>query len=78
MEPLLSKQDYLCAGRFTAADISVGYAMLLAEQIGLHHQFTPAVLAYWKRLSDRDGYHRAMQAQERAALAQGVSPLFAA
>lgn len=77
LEPLLSKQDYLCAGRFTAADISVGYALLLAGEIGLQARFTPAVLAYWQRLSSREGYQRALLAQETAAVAQGVSPLFA-
>ncbi|MBU0829099.1 MAG: glutathione S-transferase family protein, partial [Gammaproteobacteria bacterium] len=30
-----SRSDYLCAGRFTAADVSVGYALLLAEHLGL-------------------------------------------
>lgn len=73
LEPLLAEQDFLCAGRFTAADISVGYALLLAGHLGLHARMTPAVLAYWQRLQTRDGYQRAMQAQTRAALAQGVS-----
>jgi glutathione S-transferase len=35
LEPLLAERDYLCAGRFTAADVSVGYALLLAEHLGL-------------------------------------------
>jgi len=78
LEPLLASQDYLCAQRFTAADISVGYALLLAHQIGLHTSMAPAVLAYWDRLSQRDAFKRAKQAQERAALAQGVSTQFAA
>jgi len=30
--------EWLCAGRFTAADISVGYALLLANFIGLSIQ----------------------------------------
>ena len=32
LEPLLTKQAFLCA-RFTAADISVGYALMLAQQV---------------------------------------------
>lgn len=73
LEPLLSEQQYLCAGRFTAADVSVGYALLLAQHVGLASRFTPAVQAYWQRLQQRDAYHRALRAQEAAAHAQGVS-----
>lgn len=51
-----------------------GYALLLAEHLGLSAQFTPAVAAYRQRLRTRDAFQRALQAQERAAIAQGVSP----
>lgn len=74
LEPLLSQQDTLCAGRFTAADISVAYALLLAETLGLHGGFTPAVAAYYARMRERDGFKRAMASQERAAVEQGLSP----
>lgn len=73
LEPVLAQQDYLCAQRFTAADISVGYALLLAQHLGLAEKFTPAVQAYWQRLQAREGYQRAMAAQLAAAQAQGVS-----
>lgn len=73
LEPILASRDYLCAGRFTAADISVGYALLLAQHLGLVPRFTPAVAAYWTRLQQREAYLRAMRAQEHAARAQGVS-----
>ena len=75
LEPLLAKQDYLCAGRFTAADVSVGYALLLAEFLGLAGGFKPAVAAYWARLKVRPAYQRAEAAERQAALDQGVSPL---
>ena len=45
LEPRLQGRDWLSAGRFTAADISVGYALLLAQHLELHTQFTPAVAA---------------------------------
>ena len=64
--------DYLCAGRFTAADVAVGYALLLAQHLGLSAQFGPATQAYWQRLQQRPGYQRAMAAQVRAAEEQGV------
>jgi glutathione S-transferase len=73
LESLLSGQSYLCAGRFTAADISVGYALLLAEHLGLKSRFTPAVSAYWDRLKGRTGFVHAMAAQEQSAGAQGIS-----
>ncbi|MBU6491540.1 glutathione S-transferase family protein [Pandoraea sp.] len=75
LQTLLAEQDYLCAGRFTAADVSVGYALLLAEHLGLAAHFTPAVAAYWARLRQREGFLRALRAQEAAAQAQGISTL---
>ncbi len=73
LEPLLAAREYLCAGRFTAADVSVGYALLLAEHLGLAERFTPSVGAYWERLQARPGFKAAMAAQSSAAKAQGVS-----
>ena len=49
-----SQRYFLTAERFTAADISVGFALLLAERLGLSGQFGPAVAAYWARLQQRD------------------------
>ncbi|KMY86213.1 Glutathione S-transferase [Candidatus Paraburkholderia calva] len=72
--PLLERQDHVCAGRFTAADISVGYALMLAEHIGLSERFAPPVAQYWTRLKAREGFIRAMRAQDQAARAQGISP----
>jgi len=66
VETAVAKSEMLCAGRFTAADISVGYALLLAELIGLAGNFGPSVAAYWQRLRARDGFCRAMQAETLA------------
>ncbi len=73
LEPQLSSHEFICADRFTAADVSVGYALLLASHLGLAEKFTPAVAAYGQRLQQRDGYRRSLASQERAALEQGVS-----
>jgi glutathione S-transferase len=73
LEPRLTQESYLCAGRFTAADISVGYALMLADFIGLAPRFTPAVAAYWVRLREHGAYRRALEAEHAAAIAQGVS-----
>jgi glutathione S-transferase len=74
LAPLLERQDHVCAGRFTAADISVGYALELAHHIGLNDRFPPPIAQYRARLQARDGFIRAMRAQDEAAKAQGVSP----
>lgn len=66
VESALAGDETLCAGRFTIADISVGYALLLAERIGLAKDFTPAVAAYWLRLRERDGFCRAVKAEATA------------
>ncbi len=65
---------YYAAGRFTAADVSIGYALLVAGKLGLDGQFTPEVAEYWGRLSARAGYRRARQAQAAALEAQDVPP----
>ena len=71
----LDGREWLAAGRFTVADVSVGYALLLASLLDLAPQFPPNVQAYWQRLQQREGYQRAMRSQEEAARAQGVSPI---
>lgn len=73
LDPLLAAQAYLCAGRFTAADVSVGYALMLAGHIGLDAEFSPGIAAYWQRLSTRPAFERALRRQTEAAEAQGIS-----
>src|SRR3954447_9505063 len=73
LAPVLDKQEFLCAGRFTAADVSVGYALLLAEHVDLKPRFKPPIVAYWDRLQAREGFQRALVAQHRAAIEQNVS-----
>ena len=63
VEAAVAVRETLCAGRFTVADISVGYALLLADRIGLAKDFGPAVAAYWQRLQERDGFRRAVKAE---------------
>ena len=73
VEAAATRNETLCAGRFTAADISVGYALLLAEHIGLASDFTPAVADYWQRLQSRDGFRRAVAAETAACERQKVA-----
>lgn len=73
IETITAANEHICAGRFTAADISVGYALLLAQRLGLAPQFGPAVTAYWARLQQRDGYKRAVESENRAGDEQGLA-----
>jgi len=72
VEAATGRAETLCAGRFTAADIVIGYALRLAERIGLAGDFGPNVAAYWQRLKARDGYLRAIAAEDRASDEQNV------
>lgn len=63
----LESRRWLCSGRFTTADISVGYALLLASDLGLGDRFSPEVADYWARLSARTGFKAAQEAQGRSA-----------
>ena len=80
VEAATANAETLCAGRFTAADIVIGYALRLAEIIGLAKDFGPNVAAYWQRLQARDGYQAGggggtarRRGAERRAAGQGVS-----
>ncbi len=73
VEAAVANREMLCAERFTAADISVGYALLLAQQIGLSRDFGPAAAAYWQRLQARDGFRRAIEAENLAGEQQNVA-----
>lgn len=73
IDAIVATRDTLCEGRFTAADISVGYALMLATRLKLNPQFPPAVAAYWERLQQRDGFKRAIAAQDKASDEQGLA-----
>jgi glutathione S-transferase len=75
IEAVTSRTETLCGGRFTAADISVGYALLFAQRLGLAASFGPAVMDYWQRLRERDGFQRAVAAEQLAGELQGVPRL---
>jgi glutathione S-transferase len=69
----VSNTPWLLGDRFTGADIAVGYALLLAQSLGLHERFTPPIRDYWARLQTRDGFQRAKERQKADGIAQGVA-----
>ena len=68
VEAATANSEWLCAGRFTAADIVNGYALRLAGNIGLAKDFGPNVAAYWARLQERDAYKRAVATERKAGV----------
>ena len=56
----LDDGPHLAGEAFTAADISVIYALELGARLGLADQYAPAVRAYMQRLSGRGAYQRAL------------------
>ncbi|MAJ80362.1 MAG: glutathione S-transferase [Porticoccaceae bacterium] len=59
LESMVSKREFLCSDRFTIADISVGFALLMAETLGLHEGFKQHTSAYYARLKIRPAYIKA-------------------
>jgi glutathione S-transferase len=51
--------DYACANRFTAADISLAYAVKLANAIGIGAAVPAVAQEYWQRLQSRPALQRA-------------------
>jgi glutathione S-transferase len=60
---LADGREWLVAGRFTGADIAVGYAFLLAGHLGLLDAVSPTIRAWWDRCRMRPAYERAKLAQ---------------
>ena len=52
-------REYLCAGKFTIADIAVGYALHLGQSLGLDQQYTDQVKEYLARLQARPAFQQA-------------------
>ena len=67
LDLILKDHAFAAADRFTGADISIAYALLLATSLGLSDDFPPAVAAYWARMRAREGFNRALTAQSGAA-----------
>lgn len=53
LEGMMAGAEYACAGRFTMADISIGYALMLSQFVGLHQQTPEPLRRYFQRLAAR-------------------------
>lgn len=60
-------REFACAGRFTVADISLGASLMFARNSGLGELLGPRVSDYLDRLTARDGFRRAVAAENPSA-----------
>jgi len=67
IETELENKDYLCANKFTIADICVGYALFLAQEINIDDKFGKNTQAYLARLTSRKGFISASTKQKHLA-----------
>ncbi len=68
IEQRLEGREFLCADRFTVADICVGYALILAESVGLDDGVPQTLKDYRARLTARPEYQRAAAREGEARL----------
>jgi glutathione S-transferase len=59
VEAATAEREFLCAGRFTIADVCIGYALHLAVGIGLGDVLGPHARRYFERLRAIPSYQRA-------------------
>lgn len=59
VELATAHNEFLVANRFTIADIAVGFALYLAESLGLADGFKPNTKAYYERLKARPAFQKA-------------------
>jgi glutathione S-transferase len=69
VEERLATREFLCADRFTVADICVGYALILAQSVGLDEGVPDSLKEYRSRLTARPAYQRAFAREEAGRLA---------
>ena len=62
----LEGRDFLAAGRFTAADIAIAYALFLSTRIGLGDRLPPRLAEWLAMMVARPGFQAAL-AREAAA-----------
>ena len=59
VELATADNEFLVGNRFTIADIAVGFALHLAESLGLSEGFKPNTKAYYGRLKARPAFQKA-------------------
>ena len=69
----LEDRDYLCAGRFTVADVAIAYALHLSKFSKLDHLLTPRLAEWLAAMTARPAFVRAIAWEKVAADAAGAA-----
>ena len=64
LSTVLEGRDFIAAGRFTIADIVIGYAAFLATRVGAEDVLGDATKLWLARCTGRDAFRRARDRQE--------------
>ncbi|EAW32216.1 putative glutathione S-transferase [marine gamma proteobacterium HTCC2143] len=64
VEMALEGKEFLCANRFTIADITVAYALFLGVSLGLSERYKPNCKRYLASMMERPGWKRAQEKQK--------------
>ena len=57
----IEDREFLVGGKFTIADIAIGYALFLGRDLELDDRYTPQVTRYLDQLIERSAFQRAIQ-----------------
>jgi len=65
VETAIEGKEFLCADRFTIADITIAYALFLGASLGLDERYKPNCKRYLENMTKRPGF---ITAQEKQAI----------
>ena len=68
LESWIAGAEFVAAGRFTMADISIAYALMLTKSVHLWDEVPASLQAYFARCAARPAFARAKAAQGEGAL----------
>lgn len=68
----LATRGYLCAGRFTVADICIAYALYLTRVSRLQQHLTPRLVEWLDTVTARPAFQRAVAREAAEAVVQGA------
>ncbi len=72
----MQTREFLVDNRFTIADICVGYALFLGEQLNMAKHYAPHLQAYLQRLKARPAFLRAVDAGDAEPIMREVQHAF--
>ena len=68
VEQALEGKEYLCADRFTIADIATHFALYLGKILGLSDHYKPNCMRYLQNLTERPAFQRALKKENEPVL----------